>query len=133
MGEPQPPVVRPPALTARSRDASVTTTRAEDSSDQTVSEDKIVAVFDFWRHECRYLRRVTLTAPRRDAIAFRLRDGYTVDQLREAIRNAAYSITAYDERISDLPHVLHCDRLPAAIADEIDDAWNSSPFGDEAY
>jgi hypothetical protein len=108
-------------VTARSRD-SVTTT----------AENDIRRVFGCWAHELRYTRRVTLTAKRRDAIAFRLRDSYTVEQLAQAIRNTeAATFDAFDERVTDLPHILHADRIDDAIADKIGvlgDDWTVSPF-----
>jgi hypothetical protein len=101
-----------------------------------ITEENVRLIFDAWHHLLRYGRRVELTTHRRDAICHALREHRgTVEQIREAIVNVAGACPDREnQRCTDLPHILHRDRLGKAIADDIDpDDWTSSPFGDGAY
>lgn len=51
--------------------------------------DDVQAVFDYWREKCGHPNTV-LTRDRKTKIGARLRDGYTVEQLRVAIDGAAH-------------------------------------------
>lgn len=93
----------------------------------TTIDEQISLAFDVWADTLRYGRSVTLTDARHRAIGFALRS-YSVQQLADAFEHVSYSLTEPDERLSDLPHVLHPDRLSAAVADEIDDDWQLYAF-----
>jgi hypothetical protein len=113
-----------------------TTAAREDGDGYRITEENVGSIFDAWHHVLRYGRRVELTTARRDVICHALRERRgTVEQIREAIVNVASACPDREnQRCTDLPHILHRDRLVDAIADDIDpDDWTSSPFGDGAY
>ena len=127
--EPESVGVRTTDRTARRRRAPT----AARGDGYRITEENVRTIFDAWRYLLRYGRRVTLTKHRRDVIchALRARRG-TVDEIREALANVAATVIGReDERITDLPHILHRDRLAVAIADKIDDEWTHSPHDDD--
>jgi hypothetical protein len=105
----------------------------ESSSTGVKDGDALTEVFDHWKQECRSTsRRPTLTRHRSNAIAHRLNDGYSVEQLKQAITNASYAGIGNRQAV-DLPHILHLDRIEAAIADSFNGEWTESPFPDHPY
>jgi hypothetical protein len=113
-----------------------TTAAREDGDGYLITDENVGLIFGAWCYQLRYGRRVELTTARRDVICHALRERRgTVEQIREAIVNVASACPDREnQRCTDLPHILHRDRLVDAIADDIDpDDWTSSPFGDGAY
>ena len=66
-----------------------------------------------------------LTPRRENAMRAALLAGYTVEECCTAITNtnAAYG-PGVDWRVIDLPHILHPDRIDAAIAGDFGDDWH---------
>jgi hypothetical protein len=110
-------------------------TAAEREDGYSITDENVASIFEAWHHLLRYGRRIALTTARRDVICHALRERRgTVEQIREAIANVeAACPDRENQRCTDLPHILHRDRLGDAIADAIDDDWTHSPFGDGAY
>lgn len=65
--------------------------------------DSVDAVFDYWRERCNH-PTAKLTSDRRSKINARLRDGYTVDDLKAAVDGAARAAFVNDQgkRFDDL-------------------------------